>query len=1397
MDWIDRPRKDQAWCAELTNGQVLFRIPPDVEIRDFDADTNRLKVGEQFTLEVEVRNNGPGKSAPTEITLYYSPTRHASLADFADDQDLQIAGTVKVDPLSEGRRKNLSLRVEAPMSPDDYYYGAFLPSNIYDGTDYKGELDENQLFNNWSETEERVTVTSSPDLVIESISTSAESTLDLGETFRLETTVKNHGIGEPEDSPKLSYYLSSNATIATNDEMIASDTIRKSRLNTNETSPLKWKNLTAPSQPGTYYYGVCVERVDNEEDTTNNCSPAVAITVREKAPTNIPDPPDLIVEAPSVNSNNLRPGQAFTLEATVRNRGGSESGNTTLRYHQTPNTSVSDIDTEVGTVSIGSLNTSSTETQRVSLTAPIAAGTYYYGACVDSVTDETDRNNNCSITTSITVQNLAPVKEGTIPAQTLFAESEAVVLDVAQYFSDPNNDVLTYTAQATATDIVDLSPSGLSDSSVRIDPLAEGQTVVTVTANDGSSTATQTIAVTVLTQNSAPLAVGTISAQTLTTAGIPYQIDVAANFSAPNIHILTYTVSSNDTNVATATVSGTVVTITPHNAGNATVMVTASDGSLTASQTIGVTVTRGTIEEPIVDVCSRTSQVRDAIAAKFGVDCADITPHHLVSIASLFLSRKQISTLKKGDFSGLTNLVQLELVTNQLTSLEAGIFSGLSNLRQLQLVQNDFPSLPANIFSGLQSLELLNLNHTGLTTLDSNIFSGLGKLQRLDLMLNEIGSLPAGIFSGLTDLNALNLKFNPGAPFTLKLQLVRTDSTNLKAPGPATVKVRVAEGAPFEMRFGLSVEGGTLSANRIVITKGSIESSPITVTADGANAVTVNLGTPPAIPIDYSGIKMAVGESISLFTQLPGANQPPTITTSIPAQVLSVNGSARILDLSNYFSDPDNDSLTYTAVSSVTSVATVGVSGTTLTIIPQTKGRTTVTAVANDGSVTASQAITVTVETVSSGNVCSRTPKVRDLIMNWVSNSHSEIKDCIDVTSGHLASVPSMNLQLQSLASLKVGDFSGLSKATIVWLNNNQLTTVPAGIFSDLTSMTDLSMGNNRLTSLDANIFNGLSSLQSLGLSQNQLSSLDANIFDGLSNLQYLSLAINQLSSLDANIFDGLSNLKNLYLRDNQFTTLDANIFDGLSNLKILNLENNQLTTLPAGIFSGLNDLEILKLAGNPGAPFTFTLELARTDNTDLTAPGPATIKIKVAEGMPFDMSISLSVTGGTLSATTATIATGATESNAITVTQSGANAATVSLGAAPTVPPSYSGIQTTVGSSLVLFTANPASPASAAVIPETTALLPNFPNPFNPETWFPYQLSKGAEVTLTIYDMRGIVVRELTLGYQPAGIYHNRARAAQWDGRNAFGEPVASGVYFYTLAAGEFEATGKMLIRK
>ena len=102
-----------------------------------------------------------------------------------------------------------------------------------------------------------------------------------------------------------------------------------------------------------------------------------------------------------------------------------------------------------------------------------------------------------------------------------------------------------------------------------------------------------------------------------------------------------------------------------------------------------------------------------------------------------------------------------------------------------------------------------------------------------------------------------------------------------------------------------------------------------------------------------------------------------------------------------------------------------------------------------------------------------------------------------------------------------------------------------------------------------------------------------------------------------------------------------------------------------------------------------------------------------------------------------------------------------------------------------------------ASLTPKETALLPNYPNPFNPETWIPYQLAEPADVTVSIYAADGTLVRTLALGHRSVGIYESRSRAAYWNGRNAFGEPVASGIYFYTLTAGEFTATRKMFIRK
>ena len=97
------------------------------------------------------------------------------------------------------------------------------------------------------------------------------------------------------------------------------------------------------------------------------------------------------------------------------------------------------------------------------------------------------------------------------------------------------------------------------------------------------------------------------------------------------------------------------------------------------------------------------------------------------------------------------------------------------------------------------------------------------------------------------------------------------------------------------------------------------------------------------------------------------------------------------------------------------------------------------------------------------------------------------------------------------------------------------------------------------------------------------------------------------------------------------------------------------------------------------------------------------------------------------------------------------------------------------------------------ALTPERTTLLPNYPNPFNPETWIPYHLARDSVVRISIYDVKGVLVRQLDLGLQPGGYYTDKHHAAYWDGRNDSGELLASGVYVYKLRAGSYRGARRM----
>ena len=229
-----------------------------------------------------------------------------------------------------------------------------------------------------------------PDLIVESPSVN-DSTLTTGQSFTFSATVRNQG-NASSPSTTLRYYRSTDATISTDDVEVGTDGVNS--LSAGGTSA-ESISLNAPSSTGTYYYGACVEIVSGESNTGNNCSSGVSVTVGGS--------PDLIVESPSVNDSTLTTGQSFTFSATVRNQGNASSSSTTLRYYRSTDATISTDDVEVGTDGVSSLSAGGASAESISLNAPSGAGTYFYGACVDAVSGESDNVNNCSEALSMTV----------------------------------------------------------------------------------------------------------------------------------------------------------------------------------------------------------------------------------------------------------------------------------------------------------------------------------------------------------------------------------------------------------------------------------------------------------------------------------------------------------------------------------------------------------------------------------------------------------------------------------------------------------------------------------------------------------------------------------------------------------------------------------------------------------------------------------------------------------------------------------------------------------------------------------------------------------------------------------------------------------------------------------
>ena len=305
----------------------------------------------------------------------------------------------------------------------------------------------------------------------------------------LSVTVRNVG-ARAAAATTLRYYRSNDPTITTSDTEVGTDALAELSPSRSTSESLE---VTAPVAPGTYYYGACVDAVTDESDTTNNCSTSVVVTVSQQKP-------DLVVGAPSVDDSGPAAGAPFALSATVENHGTVSASTTTLRYYQSASTTISTSDTEVGADAIGGLAASGTSSKSVDLTAPSTPGTYYYGACVDAVTDESDTTNNCSTSVVVTVpgaeQQRAPrieispdslsfntVDEFQILTATVYDQNDNVIQPTNWGWSSANEEV----ARAIGR-LFGLQPQ------ISVQSIGEGTTTVTLIANDS---VTGTVSVTV------------------------------------------------------------------------------------------------------------------------------------------------------------------------------------------------------------------------------------------------------------------------------------------------------------------------------------------------------------------------------------------------------------------------------------------------------------------------------------------------------------------------------------------------------------------------------------------------------------------------------------------------------------------------------------------------------------------------------------------------------------------------------------------------------------------------------------------------------------------------------------------------------------------------------------
>ena len=883
--------------------------------------------------------------------------------------------------------------------------------------------------------------------------------------------------------------------------------------------------------------------------------------------------------------------------------------------------------------------------------------------------------------------NTAPTFAADSTTRTI-AENTATRVNIGTAITatDADNDTLTYTLGGTdAASFSINSSNGQLQTKSALDYETKSIYTVTITVSDGSLTDTITVTINVTDIDD--------TAKVVTGVNIPdpnlrAEIEAALGktlgdpITATEMTTLT-SLNAQDSSISNLTGLETATNLTTLKLGDNTVLDISALAGLTNLTELQLW------DNQISNLSSLTRLTNLLKLYVWGNNISDISHlSGLTSLTHLRLGENSISNISI--VSRLTNLVFLSVKENAISDISA--VSGLTNLTQLQIGNSTISDITP--VQNLTNLEWLDMPNNSIS--DISAVQNLTQLVELYFQNNAVSDLsPLVTNTGLGADDELDMRGNPlsyPSIYThipaLQARYVYIDFDNRAATAPVKISGDTQQGStgttlaqPFviEVRDGSSVAfagvpvtfavtagGGTLSApNTTTDTNGRAQSTLTLGNTAGANTVRVSV--------------QGISQTATFTATAATANTAPVFTDGTSTtRAIAENTAAGInIGAAIAATDANNDTLTYTLGSTDAAafsiVSNTGQLRTKSALDYETKFIYTVAITVSDGSLTDTITVTINVTDIddtlvvsTSTPVSERTPQVRDAIVAALPG----VGAANDVTDAHLAMITGLNLTGKSIASLKTGDFDGLSSLQVIFLNENQLTSLPPDVFSGLSSLTDLYLNQNELASLPANLFSGLTVLRQINLHTNRLTNLPTGIFSGLSSLTQLFLHNNRLTNLRTDVFTGLSSLQYLYLHLNQLTNLPAGVFSGLSSLTQLLLHTNRLSSLPDGAFRGLTASPWLWLQGNAVDPLLLTVSLEKVGVNQFKATAPA--------GVPFTITLPLRVANGNINtgATDITIPAGSVESQTLGVTRTpGTTAAvTVDIGALPGLPSGHQG---------------------------------------------------------------------------------------------------------------------------